>query len=358
MKVAIIGAGSAGLTAAIRLESYGIKPDVFERKSKVGDAFNHVAVLLNVINRPINDPLEYLKNNFDVNVALLNNIDKIVMHGPTVTRTIKGKKLGYFMQKGQGELSVESQLYKKLKANVNFNVHADYKNLKEAYDYVIVATGNHQIPNELGCWQTLVDTRLKIAEVIGKFDPNALIMWMNTVYCKSGYAYLAPFDDRRAVLALIVPYIAKEEIDKYWEMFLKIEKISYDVVSVYDYEHISGNTFPLTYENMYFIGNAGGAIEPFLGFGQFASILGGALAAKSIATGCNFENEMAYLANANLKLLEFRKAIDTVDNDKIDRLIKFLTTPLIKQLIYDTNFNIIKYSSFIIRYAVNELFRF
>ncbi|MDK2806418.1 MAG: hypothetical protein PWQ94_1582 [Thermoanaerobacterium sp.] len=357
MKVAIIGAGSSGLTVAIRLESYGIKPDIFERKSKVGDSFNHVAGLLNVINRPINDPLDYLKNNFDINIAPLNTINRIVMHGPTVTRTVASRRLGYFMLKGHGATSVESQLYKKLKTNVNFNVHADYRNLKEIYDYVIVATGNHQIPNELGCWQTLVRTRLKIAEVIGKFDPNALIMWMNTAYCKSGYVYLAPFDDRRAVLALIVPYITKEEIDKYWENFLKIEKIGYDIICVYDYEHISGNSFPHTYENLYFVGNAGGAIEPFLGFGQFASILGGALAAKSIATGCNFENEMAFLTNANIKLLEFRKAIDTIDNDKIDRLVKFLTTPLIKQVIYDTNFNIIKYSSFLIRYAVNELFR-
>ncbi|MDI3478274.1 MAG: hypothetical protein PWQ59_1799 [Thermoanaerobacterium sp.] len=99
MKVAIIGAGSSGLTVAIRLESYGIKPDIFERKSKVGDTFNHVAGLLNVVNRPINDPLDYLKNNFDINIVPLNNINRIVMHGPTVTRTVASRRLGYFMLK-------------------------------------------------------------------------------------------------------------------------------------------------------------------------------------------------------------------------------------------------------------------
>ncbi|SNX53376.1 FAD-dependent oxidoreductase [Thermoanaerobacterium sp. RBIITD] len=356
MKVAIIGAGSSGLTAAIRLEAYGIKPDIFERKSRVGDVFNHVAGLLNIIYRPIKDPLDYIKNNFDINIVPLNVINKVVMHGPTVTRTINSRRIGYYVIKGQDVASAENQLYEKLKTNINFNVHADYKKLKSEYDYVLIATGNQQIPKEVGCWQNFVETRLKIAEVIGKFDPTSLIMWLNTAYCKSGYVYLAPFDDKRAVLVLIVPYVTREEVAKYWNNFLRIEKINMDIVNIYDYEHISGNCFPHRFENLYFIGNAGGAIEPFLGFGQFASIMSGALAAKSIATGSDFEKEMLQLSNQNINMLELRKAIDTMDNDKYDRLIKILSAPLIKQLVYDTNFNVIKHSSIFTKYAANEIF--
>lgn len=356
MKIAIIGGGLSGLSAAIKLESYGITPNIFGRKDKVGENFNHVGGLLNIVNRPIKDPLEYIKSNFDINIAPLNVINTVIMHGPTITRTIHSRNMGYLFLRGQGAESVENQLFKKVKTNINFSVHVDYKRLKNEYDHVIVATGNPQIPKEVGCWQTLVEARLKVAEVIGKFDPTSLTMWINTSYCKSGYVYLAPFDEKRAVLAMIIPYVTENEMSRYWDRFLKMEKINMDIITVYDYEHISGNCFPHKYENLYFVGNAGGAIEPFLGFGQFSSIVSGALAAKSIATGTDFEKEMEYLTNENMKMLEFRKALDAMDNDGFDSLIKFLAFPPIKKLVYDSNINAIKYSSLFAKYSMNKLF--
>lgn len=355
MKVAVIGAGVSGLSAAISLEKYGIIPDVFEIKPKVGELFNHVAGLLHVINRPINDPLKYLDNTFGIRIAPLNVLNKIIMHGPTVTATVKSSKLGYMFLRGQGTSSVENQMYEKLTASVNFNVNADYKKLKIEYDYVIVATGNHQIAKETGCWQELISTWVRVANVIGKFDTNALIMWVNTLYCKSGYVYLVPFNENRAVLVMIVPYITKDELQHYWDAFLKIEKIDMDIVNTVDLQHTSGNCFPHRYENLFFIGNAGGAIEPFLGFGMFNSVISGALAAKSIIRSSDFEKEMISLTNANMKMLEFRKAFDLMNNDKFDKLIRLLAFPPVKKLVYDTNFNVIKYGSLITKYTSNKM---
>lgn len=355
MKVAIIGAGISGLSAAICLEKYGVKPDIFERKPKVGELFNHVAGLLQIINRPIKDPIEYLDNTFGISIAPLNVLNKVIMHGPTVTSTVKSDKLGYMILRGQGSNSIENQLYKKLSTNINFNINADYKKLKEEYDYVIVATGNHQIPKEAGCWQEMVNTWVRAADVIGKFDTTALIMWINTLYCKSGYVYLTPFNENRATLSLIVPYITKDELKYYWDAFLKIEKMDLDIVNIVDLQHTSGNCFPHRYENLFFVGNAGGAIEPFLGFGMFASIISGALAAKSIVTGSDFEKDIIFLTNENLRMLEFRKALDSMSNDKFDKLIKLLTFTPIKKIIYDTNFNVIKYMPLITKYTVNKI---
>ncbi|AIS51438.1 FAD dependent oxidoreductase [Thermoanaerobacter kivui] len=355
MKVAIIGAGVSGLSAAITFERYGIKPDIFEKKCKIGELFNHVGGLLKVINRPVKDPLHHLKNVYGIDIKPIDVIEKIVMKGPTVKSSVIDSHLGYMLLRGQGENSIENQLYKKLNMPINFNVDADYKKLKNEYDYVIIATGNSQIPKELGCWQELVTTWVRVAEVLGNFDTKTLIMWINTLYTKSGYVYLMPYNEKRAVLAMIVPYISKEELQYYWDTFLKVEKMKVDIVNMVDLQHDSGNCFPHRYENLLFVGNAGGAIEPFLGFGTFNSIVSGVVAAKSIASGIDFEKEISFLSNANIKMLEFRKALDLLDNDKIDRLIKILTFPPIKKLVYDSNFNVIKYGSIIMKYTVNKL---
>ncbi|ABY95621.1 MULTISPECIES: NAD(P)/FAD-dependent oxidoreductase [Thermoanaerobacter] len=355
MKVAIIGAGVSGLAAAITFQRYGITPDIFEKKCKIGELFNHVAGLLKVINRPIKDPLHHLKNVYGIEVKPINTIDKIVMKGPTVTASVTGSNLGYMILRGQDANSLENQLYNKLEIPVNFNIEADYKKLKNNYDYVIIATGSSQIPKELGCWQELVTTWVRVANVLGNFDTKTLIMLINTLYTKSGYVYLIPYNEKRAVLAMVIPYISKEELQYYWDTFLKVEKMNVDIVNMVDLQHTSGNCFPHQYENLLFVGNAGGAIEPFLGFGTFNSIMSGAIAAKSIAEGIDFEKEISFLSNANIKMLEFRKALDLMDNDKLDKFIKILTFPPVKKLVYNTNFNAIKYGSLFMEYTVNKL---
>ena len=54
-------------------------------------------------------------------------------------------------------------------------------------------------------------------------------MWINKDYCKSGYAYLTPFNNREGCLVLAVNDIQPEEIEKYWEKFLETEKLNYKI---------------------------------------------------------------------------------------------------------------------------------
>ncbi len=60
MKVAIIGAGLAGLSCAHELEKYGVRPVIYEKNSYIGEQISHVSAILEIINRPIKDVVKYL----------------------------------------------------------------------------------------------------------------------------------------------------------------------------------------------------------------------------------------------------------------------------------------------------------
>ncbi len=349
MRVAIIGAGVSGLACAIELEKNGIEPDIFEEKYMIGELFDHCAALLEVITKPVGDPLEYLKTDFGLNIKSMQMVNSIHMHGCNVNREIKRNHLGYFFIRGQSGDSVENQLYRKLNTKVKFDTAADYRDLMDDYDYVVIATGNNSVSKSVGCWQDLVDTWVYGSEVIGTFDPSALHMWMDTRYSKSGYAYLAPFDSRRATLALVIPYISGEEMDYYWEKFWEIANLPYSVVKTFKLDHVSGYVMPMIYKNLLFIGSAAGGIEPFLGFGQYFALISGTLAARAIYKGENYENSMKQYRDKNMEMLEFRKALDSLSNEEIDIIIRGLSTPFVRKLIYSSDFNIVKYGSLFVK---------
>lgn len=355
MKVAIVGAGISGLACAYQLESYGIDPIIFEAQSAVGGGYNHVAAILQVFTRSIKDPVRYEKYKYDIPIQPTAVINKIIMNGPTKKSIIRGNNLGYFFVRGPEEGSLESNLFKLIKSNINFNTKIDdLEPLKREFDYVVVATGSNQFTKLYGCWQDLMETWLKGAVILGEFDPNVLMMWINIVYAKSGYAYLAPYDSRRALLALMVPYIKKDELETNWQTFLKIENITNERVEEFVIQHKSGNVYPHAVENVYFVGNAGGILEPFLGFGQFHALLSGSIAAKCIVEAKDYEQEIKYIHEEFMKMLTFRKALDALTNRGFDFIVGLLGFPGFNKIIYNTGLNVVRYASWLVDNAYNK----
>lgn len=348
MKVAIIGAGPSGLSCAIGLERFGINPDIFEISNRIGEKNTHMAAMLQIVNRPIKNPLNYLNQTYNLNLKPYGFVKKAIHNGPNSKATITGQ-LGYFFCRGQVPYSLEGQLFSMVKSSINFNTYVDYKKIKNEYDYVVIASGRHTEAKELGVWQDHVSTWAKGAIILGEFDIDTIDMWINKTYCNSGYAYLAPFSNKRASLTLVVSEAEEGEIDKYWDLFIETENLHYEFVEYYTREHFSGYVYPHKVDNTYFVGNAAGTIDPFLGFGQVMSILTGFEAAKSIGEGTDYENAIKIVNQRNLNLLDFRKIFDSLNNDGLDIFVKSIGFPGVDPFIYGTNLEIIKLGAMGIR---------
>lgn len=349
MKVAIIGAGIAGLSCAHELERYGISPVIYEKNGFIGEEYPHVGTTLEVVNRPIKDALQYFKNTFGIEIRPLNNVNSIIHHAPDKTTVIRGN-LGYFIERSKDPMDIKVQIHSQLrKTRVNLNHVADYSTLAKKYDYVVIANGNNIFAKELGCWQEWVHTYVKGAVVLGDFDPTSITVWVNKAYCKNGYAYLTPYNNKKASLILVVTEVDEFEIEEFWKAFIYYENLRYDTIETFKLNHISGLAYPHQVEGILLAGNAGGAIDPFLGFGIISSVTSGVMAARSIATGKSYEKLLTNMTKINLHLYEFRKAFNSANRDGLNKIMTFIGMPGIRQLIYKTPINIIKAGGTLLR---------
>jgi flavin-dependent dehydrogenase len=267
-----------------------------------------------------------------------------VHHSPNKTTVVKGN-LGYFFERSKSSMDMKNQMYSQLKdTKIMFSTYGDYSILAKEYDYVVVATGNGKFTKELGCWLEHVNTYVRGAVVLGDFDVNALVVWINKSYCKNGYAYLTPFNNHKAVLVLIVTDVDEKELDLYWELFLNTENIKYTIVEEFKLNHRTGSAYPQRVENIFFTGNAVGAIDPFLGFGIINSIITGVMAARSITENKDYEDLIKWPTEKNKQLFEFRKIYEKLNNKDYDIMIGSLKIPGVK-LMYYAPLNVVKYGA-------------
>lgn len=344
MKVAIIGAGTAGLSCAIELERNGIYPVIFERNSFIGEYHPHVSAFLNLITRPIAaDPIKYIYKEFGIKLKPLNLFRKVIHYSPNNQVTVSGP-LGYFMVRGREENSVKNQLHAQVRSQVHFNTFVQPEDLQNDFDYIVVADGHWAVPARYGIWQEVMRTWVKGGIFEGDFQADTLQMWLDQDLTHGVYIYSAPYSKNKGVIAHVVQNIEREELNDYWHRFLESRNIlkNYDMVESWELPHHAGTVTTNRVGKIYFAGAAGGGVEPFLGFGQFNAIVTGVMVARSIAQGLDVNMLLANIKKKSQQLNKMRSLMNTATNRDFDRLLALMKTPGLRSTVYRTNIDIIK----------------
>lgn len=343
MKVAIIGAGTSGLSCAIELERNGIYPTIFERNSFIGEYHPHVSAMLNLIVRPAADPVRFLDHKFGIKLKPLNPFKKVIHYSPNNEVTVTGP-LGHFLIRGKEENSVKNQLHNFVKSQVHFDSFVQPEDIHKDFDYIVVADGHWAAPKRYGIWREVMQTWVKGGVFTGDFEDDTLKMWLDNELTHGVYIYSAPYSKNKGVIAHVVQNIRHEELNGYWHRFLESRQIlkKYDLVESWELPHNAGLVTTNKVGKVLFVGTAGGGVEPFLGFGQFNAIAQGVMAAKSIVRGIDINHLIKAFKNKSMQLLVLRKLLNAATNKDFDRLLTAMKTPGFRSMVYKTNIDIIK----------------
>lgn len=348
MHVAIIGAGIAGMSCAIKLQKYGIKPVIFEKNARIGDNADFVAVSFRIFSKSIIKPFNYHEKKYGIKINPINSLNEIHMKSRSNEIILKGNH-GFLYKRGIDNFSIENQLASLLEVPVQYDSIINFNDIKDNYDYLVIASADSTIPKKLKVWSSSLNAYVRIATVLGSFNPNSAKIWFNTAYARNCFAYLGPLNNREARLTLIVNDISGPDLDFYWRKFINKENINYTVVQTRDMEHTVGNVERVNIENIYLTGNTGGFIDDFMGLGIFKSMESGILAAKAIAEGSDYNKLVKPLQDNTRKIHEYRKAVNTFDNQSFDNIVNLLCKPGLKQFIYNNPFFRARHFSFIAR---------
>ncbi|TCT27063.1 flavin-dependent dehydrogenase [Melghiribacillus thermohalophilus] len=352
MEIAIIGAGVSGLSCAIKLKQHGIQADVFEKRAIAGDRFVTAEVFLNLLDYPFYDSIRYLSEEHDLLIKPTSNIKKMFIHGPNVSSCLEGH-LGYSNLRGKHDEALEKQLQSQYEGNIYFENKVDYQEIAKEYSHIVLATGDPLDTQQIQMFEEAFRASFKGGIVTGEFTPNEVHAWFNNELAPKGMCYLIPHSHSEASLVLVYPqYKENQHVDKE-ALFQKFHEEAQRKLnqtlnlvshfSINDYR-IGISSYPRI-GNTYFAGNCFGAITPFLGFGQFTSILTGIYSAMDIMGKGNYDELTKPLYQNFYDSLALRRGIEKLDNSKLDLVMKSIHTKILETMLTRRKVNLLKIAS-------------
>lgn len=330
MKVAIIGAGIAGLSCAYKLKKEGIEAVVFEKNNCIGGIYDFTAMNFKVFNKKFFDAEKYCKQKYDIEIKPVSSINKMTLIGTNKKTSIKSD-FGKIFLKGYQTQSIENQLASAGNICIEFNKYiSNINELAKNFDYVVVASGNSKAAKELNIWNQKLNVFSRIATIVGNFETGHLIAWLNNRFAKNLNAYFIPVKPKKAYLILNVNNITSHELDFYWKEFLTSQEARYKIIETKDVSSCNGYVDQFNIGNIYLTGNAAGLNDSFLGFGFLNAIESGFAAAESIIYKKNYKELLMPILNNIKEIDKIRLTYNNLDNAKCDKYISFLNVPFLK----------------------------
>lgn len=280
MKYKILGAGPAGLSAAICLANAGYQVDVFEETSVIG---GHTGNNIQAI-RSYGADLGILGKikKLGIEITHLNPIYKIMKYSPShrvdeIYST--DSPLFYTFKRGVEPESLENQLANQARKK---GVEILLGKKARIIDCHIIATGSKFDQIGMGYGAVFENS---------EFDEKTISFFFGNEFVQHGYAYITPFGKHQITIALTSFNKANfSSMEKRFNQFIEKDKIVKEIVNNAEminrfsgYGHFNVPETAI-HKFKYFIGGAAGFVDPARGFGVKYAILSGVLAAKSITS--------------------------------------------------------------------------
>ncbi len=333
MKIAIIGAGTAGLACAIECEKLGLIPDIFEKDDALGWPWIGINFWPTMIYRSYGDVLEYIRKTYDITIKPLAKVTKNVMKSSNKEVILNGN-LGYYVDRGRKIDSLENQLFRYLRRTaVHMNTPVDYKELKDKYDWVVIATGREKEARELNVWEDQGGVRIIGAFVSGTFEEDTAAIYMNTEYSGTGYGRLSPLSKSTALAALYIIGKDQTETIPLFDKFLEIEGLNkYEIL----YHNIlppftTGRVKKFKTGNILLTGRSAGLVESFLGTGAITSMISGIMAARATIQNEDYDTLVKPLQDFIDNVSSFRPLMDKCKNKDFNNLLSNINIIGVKQ---------------------------
>ncbi|WRS27200.1 NAD(P)/FAD-dependent oxidoreductase [Oscillospiraceae bacterium MB08-C2-2] len=339
MKVAIMGAGMAGLSCAFTLIKHGITPAIFEKRRCVGDRFINAESMFHILNRPVQDSLPYLKEIFGIHLQPVTEVHKIVIHSQNETGCINGD-IGYTNIRGRHDRSYEMQLQQQVKADIEYNSDYEYEELCKKFDVVVLATGDAAYASQLGNFRSDLSCTVRGATIEGQFETDIPHVWFDYEIIPKGYGWIIPYSQSEANLVMLYPdypSTSRLNINAMWDRFFERTSKEFDqafkITDKFEVtKYLVGICERPKVESTYFVGNCFGAISPGLGFGQFTSILTGIHSAYDICGLGSYEELVKPLFKNYEHSLVLRRFLESLTDEDLDMLVKSSSMELFQKI--------------------------
>jgi digeranylgeranylglycerophospholipid reductase len=325
LRVAIVGAGLAGLSCAYELERLGVLPVIFERQGAVGRPGLMVETMPQFLHHnPREDIFDYIRRDLGLPIAPHAAIRRLSLYSSRTTALLSGH-LGYATMRGQGDHSLERQLLRHIVARVEFGQQPDLWELRRSFDWVVLATGTHESAEQFTRFTPGITWSLRGAVVEGDFDPTEQRLFLNTRYAGTGHGVITPSSEEQAVAAVWVPGVTGAEAELLWQAFQQsVGHLWRRVLQPIPVERLEiGLPVRQVVGNMVLVGHAGGFCEPLGITGQCPSLASGVFAARQIALGDRSLDRFARQFRAHYnRCWRLRRNLNAWTDDEMDGLVR------------------------------------
>lgn len=281
--VRILGAGIAGLTAAICLARQGVKVKVIEKKKSIGSKFGfHINALRLYEESDFLQELEQL----GVQLSPSGKITRMIKKSPSVLRCIEGD-LYLVFERGDGRESIEMQLFR---TAVKEGVEFEFGRFATADEADIIATGAPMDRfNMLGVGYIfeLDGSNLRPEEVILVYDHHI---------APAGYLCFLPSRDRFMLLSVSFTLLQPRALFARLDAALGGDEFFKETVGrARLLQKVTGMGYyaedPIAQamqDGKLYIGEAAGFQDARRGFGIRYAVISGILAAESVLRNRDF----------------------------------------------------------------------